>query len=347
MRLYWGVLAVAVLLSSPVQAGSFREALKDIGKSAQQNLEKGSGGGVTAAQASSGAAQEATWRDPKTGLTWRLCALGSKWRDNPSERSTQCTDGDGRPFDYKWWEAVLAVKQLNINGYTDWRLPTLREVAQLHENCDFMTTDKEFYEWKKYKTSKGDIDVLESCLRGTDQSPYLNSRGPVMYRQMDGRGLWTSSLSENKKEVWQYFTKSLPVDGNNLAAVLIVRGGSRLDFDDLIKPAIAARDRYEKSVENEEVARKAALEEQTKKEEAYRQAEFARNRATLAALEKREKALAQRRKNLKVGEKVTVSLPGDFKPYPGLVLEIKSDLVRVQIMNPIQEIWVKRDQIYF
>lgn len=63
MRLYWGVLAVAVSLSSPVQAGSFREVLKDIGKSAQQNLDKDSSGGAAVTQANSGAAQEATWRD--------------------------------------------------------------------------------------------------------------------------------------------------------------------------------------------------------------------------------------------------------------------------------------------
>lgn len=357
MKLYWSVLVLAVSLSSSVQAGSFREALKDIGNSAQQNLEKGSGGVAAVAQVSSGAAQEATWRDPKTGLTWRLCALGTKWREGASPMD-QCTDKDGRQRDYTWWDAALAVKQLNINEYSDWRLPTLKELAQIHEGCDSTRYVKEDYGWEKYKTDKGEVAVLTSCLKGRLQAPGFSSGNTPLYKKKSDytesdSSLWTSSMVAGqefgpKNVPWQYNNDNIlrsasaiaSSQENDKATVLVVRGAPNTDFDRLLLAAIVKRDAYQKEM----VGRDAAYDVQAKKESAYRQAEDTRNRATL---EKRKKDLEQRRNSLKTGERVTVSLPGSIKPYQGLVLEIKSNLVRVQIMNPIQEIWVKRDQLYF
>lgn len=355
MKLYTVMFALIFSLSSMTHAGSFRDALKDIGKSVQENLENG--GSSIAPQVSSGPGQEATWRDSRTGLTWRLCALGSKWREGASS-AEQCSDKDGRQRDYTWWDAALAVKQLNINGYSDWRLPTLREAAQVHEYCDKSKYAKELYDWEKYKTNKGEGTLLTSCIKGKREGPEFSSGNIVLYKRKASyiepdSSLWTSSMGDGegfgpKDAPWRYnndkflkYADALQAgQENDEGTVLVVRGVSNGEFDTLVRSAVIKSDEYKKQRESENIAYNA----QAKIENEYRQAEETRARAFL---DKGRKQNEQRQKNAKRGEKVMVRLPGVSTPYPGLILEVRSDLVRVQIMNPAQELWVRRDQLYF
>lgn len=66
----------------------------------------------------------------RTGLQWARCALGQTWS------SGRC---QGAADVFFWQEAKDAVKQLNrtgqLGGHTDWRLPTVEELATLIEKC--------------------------------------------------------------------------------------------------------------------------------------------------------------------------------------------------------------------
>jgi len=50
-----------------------------------------------------------TWKDPKTGLEW------------------QCQS----PGEMKWQEALAYAKSLNLDGKSDWRLPTVSDLETL------------------------------------------------------------------------------------------------------------------------------------------------------------------------------------------------------------------------
>jgi hypothetical protein len=61
-----------------------------------------------------------TVTDNRTGLMWKKC----------SEPDTT-TDCSGTPNTYNWTNAISQCENLNYAGYTDWRLPNMKELFSL------------------------------------------------------------------------------------------------------------------------------------------------------------------------------------------------------------------------
>jgi len=66
----------------------------------------------------------------RTGLQWAQCALGQSW-------SRDFCAGQATPF--RWDDARQAIERLNtsgvLGGFSDWRLPTRRELETIIERC--------------------------------------------------------------------------------------------------------------------------------------------------------------------------------------------------------------------
>lgn len=62
----------------------------------------------------------------KTGLTWMRCALDQRW----NSAGKTCT---GSPATYTWGEALRAAQGYSFAGYSDWRLPNIKELATIVE----------------------------------------------------------------------------------------------------------------------------------------------------------------------------------------------------------------------
>lgn len=71
---------------------------------------------------------DGTVTDLQTGLMWMRCSLGQTWDGS----STNCT---GSASTYTWQDALQAAQNLDQSGgfagYTDWRLPNLRELMSV------------------------------------------------------------------------------------------------------------------------------------------------------------------------------------------------------------------------
>ena len=67
-----------------------------------------------------------TVTDTATGLMWAQCAEGLS--------GSACTDGGAANF--TWEEALIRARDSGLAGYTDWRLPNLKELFSLvEERC--------------------------------------------------------------------------------------------------------------------------------------------------------------------------------------------------------------------
>ncbi len=85
----------------------------------------------------------------KTGLMWKVCSEGQTWNNG------SCT---GNVADTKWDKALQIPSTLNVSGgfagYTDWRLPNIKELQSIVEqqcyypsikSTIFPSTDSGFY----------------------------------------------------------------------------------------------------------------------------------------------------------------------------------------------------------
>ncbi len=63
-----------------------------------------------------------TVKDTKTELTWKRCSEGLSGGD--------CSQGKAKGY-YSWQEAKDHAKQVHFAGYSDWRLPTIKELKTL------------------------------------------------------------------------------------------------------------------------------------------------------------------------------------------------------------------------
>lgn len=130
---------------------------------------------------------DGTVTDSKTGLMWKKCLQG--------------LDGDncenGSPSAFTWQAALQQPETVNAGGfagYTDWRLPNIRELISIvEEQC--------------YKPSIN--------LNRFPNTPIL--------------GAWSSSPdSNNDRQAWLVlfdYGKSAPVERSNSRTVRLVRGG--------------------------------------------------------------------------------------------------------------------------
>jgi hypothetical protein len=72
-----------------------------------------------------------TVTDTRSGLRWKVCAEGQTWE------SGTCV---GRPADYRWAEALSQAEATTFAGASDWRLPNIRELRSLIEECRFASS---------------------------------------------------------------------------------------------------------------------------------------------------------------------------------------------------------------
>jgi len=65
---------------------------------------------------------DGTVNDSNTGLQWMRCALGQTWRNNTCE---------GKAKKYPWQAALDKAKDYRYAGYSNWRVPTIKELNSL------------------------------------------------------------------------------------------------------------------------------------------------------------------------------------------------------------------------
>jgi hypothetical protein len=66
-----------------------------------------------------------------TGLMWKRCAEGQTWSGSTCAGST-CTGSDRR---LTWGEALRMANSSRFAGHVDWRLPSIKELRSLVEEC--------------------------------------------------------------------------------------------------------------------------------------------------------------------------------------------------------------------
>ncbi|AVI65584.1 adhesin [Shewanella sp. WE21] len=69
---------------------------------------------------------DGTVTDKKTGLMWQICLIGMVW----DEYELTCK---GSPTYVEWHNGLVAAKANNFAGYSDWRLPTAKDVSSIVE----------------------------------------------------------------------------------------------------------------------------------------------------------------------------------------------------------------------
>ncbi len=74
--------------------------------------------------------QDGTVTHKKTGLMWMRCSVGQNW----DKKANQCVDdGDSTNDQYDWSGAVVLSNRFSYSGYTDWRIPNIKELASIVE----------------------------------------------------------------------------------------------------------------------------------------------------------------------------------------------------------------------
>ncbi len=80
--------------------------------------------------------------DPHTGLQWMRHSLGQIWEDDTWMHGTNIREAER----YTYPQAVKAASRLNkkggFAGYSDWRLPTIRELYSLIANKTFLVVER-------------------------------------------------------------------------------------------------------------------------------------------------------------------------------------------------------------
>jgi hypothetical protein len=69
---------------------------------------------------------DGTVTDSRTGLMWKVCAEGQTWT------AGACT---GSAVEYPWGNALSLAEGMEYAGHGDWRLPNLKELRSLVEEC--------------------------------------------------------------------------------------------------------------------------------------------------------------------------------------------------------------------
>ncbi len=145
--------------------------------------------------------KEALWKDKKTGLTWMRCSIGQQWsKDSCKGTGTKVT----------WQEAVdyLSVfnSQIALGGHSDWRLPTIVELASIR-HCN-----KHWAREDGYKEANRATIILRKVpnRRAQRSIPYhcsKDSRSPTITRNIfpntPAAPFWSaSSVKENADSAW-------------------------------------------------------------------------------------------------------------------------------------------------
>lgn len=69
---------------------------------------------------------DGTITDNRTGLMWKVCSEGQSWSPGVCSNSA---------LSYPWLSALSLAEASTFAGYNDWRLPNLKELQSLVEEC--------------------------------------------------------------------------------------------------------------------------------------------------------------------------------------------------------------------
>lgn len=70
--------------------------------------------------------EEVYWVDRSTGLMWQKCAVGFTWVNG-----TCTSDPSANPDGVNWQQALQLASDYSEDGYTDWRLPNIKELNSI------------------------------------------------------------------------------------------------------------------------------------------------------------------------------------------------------------------------
>jgi len=91
---------------------------------------------------------DGTTTDPSTGLMWQRCPIGTNWENG------SCA---GNPIPMDWQTALFESRKSRLLGYSDWRLPNLKELLSIVDfNCDSPAINEQYFnvfQTNKYWTS--------------------------------------------------------------------------------------------------------------------------------------------------------------------------------------------------
>jgi hypothetical protein len=69
---------------------------------------------------------DGTVTETETGLMWQQCSLGQTWTSTNGRVSCE-----GDAIEYTWGSALTLAARSNDSGYSDWRLPNVKELTYL------------------------------------------------------------------------------------------------------------------------------------------------------------------------------------------------------------------------
>ena len=120
------------------------------------------------------------WKDPRTGLMWQVNPTGDRM---------------------SWRDARVHCRNLSLDGYSDWRLPTISEARSMIRGCPATQSD-------------GECDVEDSCLKSScwnkpcEGCPYRRGRGSegaYWPPKLSGKSDWywsSSRVLDSNEKVW-------------------------------------------------------------------------------------------------------------------------------------------------
>ena len=91
------------------------------------------------------------WRDSTTNLIWMRCVVGQKWNGQ-----TCIGEGNGNAT---WGRMVSIIDALKFGGYSDWRLPSIEDLANIRKCVNGFAS----YEMPIPSNEGGEITVKKQC----------------------------------------------------------------------------------------------------------------------------------------------------------------------------------------
>ncbi len=157
--------------------------------------------------------KEGLVKDTKTGLMWMRCSMGQKWNGLTCQ---------GKATEFKWKELLKASTDFKYAGYSDWQLPTIKELNTLLycSNGKVIQYSEDRYYGIETEGSKG----CKSNSRGDYQRPTIHQ---AVFPNT-ASGYWSSSYNANNSGygwgVTFYYGNDIYYHRNDIYYLRLVRG---------------------------------------------------------------------------------------------------------------------------
>lgn len=280
------------------------------------------------------------WSDPNTNLTWTVCTYGSVLITLGSDSQIICSsiEEDGGKSTYlRWFDAIAEAKQASFAGHNDWRIPTLNEILTIFkcENPEWRTNRANSTQWLDHVKTELGYHCPHSTGGSLQPIPPILSLGSI----------WTSSSAIQHGIVSDFDLLKEDVILANPRIYMDLRAGPTWGNSDtknqfiLVRGGNPTEEWYAAMTDAKKIAKDIAEKDAVSK---IALAKYHEERKIKKAEE--EKYYAEKRRRY---EEETIKLrSSDIKPgdiiLQGLVIEVKGDLVNVQIHNGSITKWIRR-----